>query len=224
MAKKANGERVMARGPSYERAARLTNALRMADKKELADDTSFAMLSDANKATLFRGMLAIRLRLQIYPDLVNFEEEKPGPLLSALKAVVATIADHHGLLTVIVDEMVDIRLSVNEAWRKIDELVGTAEMLRAIVQKMPPKPKIYDGRTVRSRRQRHEALMIRDCLEHVGVRVMKADAYDHGGDGDEGLMLAGRIVRYTSAEKVEPHAFRMRLSRAEAQFRRKDAP
>jgi hypothetical protein len=238
MAKKGGNKRLMARGPSYERAVRLTNALQMAQKKELAeptgdgvqemraaigDDPTFAKLSDVNKAMLFRRMLTIRLRLQIYTDRVEFEEEKPGPLLSSLRAVVAAIADRHGLLTVIVDEMVEVHgLSLNEAWRKIDELVGTAEMLREIVQKMPPEPKFFDMRTVGSLRERHEALMIRDCLEQVGVRVMKTDAYDHGGGGDPGLMLAVRIVRYTSGEKVETHTFRMRLSRAEAQFTGKD--
>ena len=115
---------LMARGPSFERAAWLGNMLRMADRKEIADptdddiqemreaigdDPTFEKLSDANKTLLFSAMLTIRQRLQIYDELVKFEEEEPGPLLSALTGIVATIPNYHGLLSVAADEMSEIR-------------------------------------------------------------------------------------------------------------------
>jgi hypothetical protein len=220
---------LMARGQSFERATRLVKMLRMAERREIADppddeipkmlavlgdDPTFAMLSDDNKRLLYCGMFNIRLRLQIYPDLIDFEEEKPGLLRKALKAVLTSIADRHGLLTVVVDEMVDSRgLTVSEAWRKIAQFVGTAELLREILRKIPAEPKVYDKRTIRSRRQRHEAIMICDCLKVVGVDVHMTGPGDNGRTGDPGLVLAARIVRYTSGEYVPADRFRKRLSR-----------
>src|SRR5271166_4888809 len=113
--KPANNIDLMARGPSFERAAWLANMLRMADRREIAnptdddiqemrraigDDLTFEKLSDANKTLLFCAMLTIRQRLQIYDQLVKFEEEEPGRLLSALTGMVATIPKYHGLLSV----------------------------------------------------------------------------------------------------------------------------
>ncbi len=87
---------LMARGPSFERAAWLANMLRMADGKEIADptdddiqemreaigdDPTFEKLLDSNKTLLFCAMLTIRQRLRIYDELVKFEEEKPDPLV-----------------------------------------------------------------------------------------------------------------------------------------------
>ena len=221
---------LMAQGPSFERAAWLGNMLRMADRKEIADptdddiqemreaigdDPTFEKLSEANKTLLFCAMLAIRQRLQIYDELVKFEEEKPGPLLSALTRIVATIPNYHGLLSVAVDEMSEIGgTTVHEAWRKIIECANTAKLLREIIQRISAKPKVYDERTIRSRRQRHEAIMIRDCLKVVEVVIRMTGPDEYGREGDDGLKLAVRIVRYTSGEDVELHAFRTRLSRA----------
>jgi hypothetical protein len=221
---------LMARGPSFERAAWLGNMLRMADRKEIADptdddiqemreaigdDPTFEKLSDANKTLLFCAMLTIRQRLQIYDELVKFEEEKPNPLLSALTGMVETIPNYHGLLSVAADEMSEIGgTTVHEAWRKIIECANTAKLLQDIVQGISAKPKVYDKRTVRSRRQRHEAIMIRDCLKVVGVVIRMTGPDEYGREGDDGLKLAVRIIRYTSGEDVELHAFRTRLSRA----------
>ena len=221
---------LMARGPSFERAAWLANMARMADRKEIADptdddiqemrkaigdDPTFEKLSDANKTLLFCAMLAIRQRLQIYDELVKFEEEEPGPLLSALTRMVATIPNYHGLLSVAADEMSEIGgTTVHEAWRKIIECANTAKLLREIVQRISAKPKVYDKRTIRSRRQRHEAIMIRDCLKVIEVVIRMTGPDEYGREGDDGLKLAVRIVRYTSGEELELHAFRTRLSRA----------
>jgi hypothetical protein len=208
----------MAQGPSFERAARLAKMLRMAERREIAkppddeipkmlaalgDDPTFALLSDDNKRLLFCGMFNIRTRLQTYPDLIAFAEEKPGPLLTALKAVLHTIADRHGLLAVVVDEMVNSRgLTVSQAWRTIAQLVGTAELVQGILQKIPAEPKVYDKRRVRSRRQQHEALMIRDCLKVIGFKFSKTGAGAYKGKGSPGVALAVRVVCYTSGEKI----------------------
>jgi hypothetical protein len=221
---------LMARGPSFKRAAWLAKMLRMADRKEIADptddeiqemreavgdDPTFDKLSDANKILLFGAMLTVRQRLQIYDELVKLEEEKPGPLLSVLTGMVTTIPNYHGLLSVVADDMSEIgRTTVHEAWRKIIECANTAEELRDIIRRISSKPKVYDKRTIRSRRQRHEAVMIRDCLKVVGVVVRMTGPDEYGREGDDGLKLAVRIVRYTSGEDVRPHTFRTRLSRA----------
>jgi hypothetical protein len=120
MAKRPGGISLMAQGPSFQRAVRLANALRMRDRKKLVDPTdediqdmrakigdnlSFARLPDANKSDLFCAMLTIRHKLQIYDDLVKSEEEELGPLLSALASLVAAIPNCHGLLTRAVVEM-----------------------------------------------------------------------------------------------------------------------
>ena len=231
---------LMARGPSFERAAWLANMLRMADRKEIADptdddiqemreaigdDPTFEKLLDGNKTLLFCAMLTIRQRLQIYDELVKFEEEEPGPLLSALTGMVATIPNYHGLLSVAADEMSEIRgTTVDEAWRKIIECANTAKLLREIIQRISAEPKVYDKRTIRSRRQRHEAIMIRDCLKVVGVVVRKTGPDEYGREGDPGLKLAVRIALYTSGELLELHTFRTRLSRARRQFRGNRAP
>ena len=221
---------LMARGPSFERAAWLANMARMADRREIADptdddiqemrkaigdDPTFEKLSDANKTLLFCAMLTIRQRLHIYDELVKFEEEEPGPLLSALANLVATIPNYHGLLSVAADEMSEIGgTTVHEAWRKIIECANTAKLLREIIQRIAAKPKVYDMRKVRSRRQRHEAVMIRDCLKVIGVVIRMTGPDEYERKGDPGLKLAVRIVRYTSGKEPELHAFRTRLSRA----------
>jgi hypothetical protein len=141
-------------------------------------------------------MLAIRGRLRIYDELVKFEEEEPRPLLSALMAIVATIANYHGVLSVVADEISEIsEISVGEAWRKIVEFADMTELLRDVIQRIASRPRVYDKRTIRSRRQRHEAVMIRDCLKLVGVNLRKTGPDQYGSEGDEGLKLAARIVR-----------------------------
>jgi hypothetical protein len=235
-----SGIGLMARGASFERAAWLANMLRMADGKEIADptdddiqemreavgdDPTFEKLLDSNKTLLFCAMLTIRQRLQIYDELVKFEEEEPGPLLSALTGMVATIPNYHGLLSVAADEMAEIgRTTVHEAWRKIIECANTEKLLLEIIQRVSAEPNVYDKRTVRSRRQRHEALMIRDCLKVIGVDLRKTGPDEYGREGDPGLKLAVRIVRYTSGENVELDAFRTRLYRARRQFRGNRGP
>jgi hypothetical protein len=231
---------LMARGPSFQRAAWLANMARIADRREIADptdddvqemrraigdDLTFEKLSDANKTLLFRAMLTIRQRLQIYDELVKFEEEEPGPLLSALTGMVATIPNYHGLLSVAADEMSEIgRTTVHEAWRKIVECANTEKLLQDIVRRISAKPKVYDKRTIRSRRQRHEALMIRDCLKVIGVDLHETGPDEYGREGDPALKLAVRIVLYTSGTQPKLHAFRTRLSRARSQFRGNGTP
>jgi hypothetical protein len=204
--------------------------LRMAEQRALAepteddiqemraaigDDPTFARLSDASKSLMFCAMLTIRRRLEIYDGLVKFEEEEAGPLLSALTRLIVTVPGYHGLLSVAADEISEVRgTTVNEAWRTIVECVNTVELLRGIFERISARPKVYDKRTIRSRRQRHEAVMIRDCLKLVGVDLRKTGPDEYGREGDEGLKLAVRIVRYTSGKQPGLHAFRTRLSRA----------
>jgi hypothetical protein len=208
----------------------LTNMLHLADRKELADptdgdiqemraaigdDPAFTKLTDANKTFLFCAMLTIRHRLRIYDELVKFEEEEPGPLLSALKAIVAAIPNYHGVLSVAADEISEVsETSVAEAWQKIFEFANMAQLLHDVIQRVASGTRVYDKRTMRSRRQRHEAVMIRDCLKLVGVNLRKTGPDEYGMEGDEGLKLATRIVRYTSGKLPGLHALRTRLSRA----------
>jgi hypothetical protein len=231
MTNKASGDiSLMAQGPSFERAAWLATMLRIAnagamadptydDKQEMraaiGDNQTFARLLDADKGDLFSAMLTIRHRLQIYDELVKFEEEDLSPLLSALTAIVAAIPNYHGLLSVVADEMRDGgETPVSESWRKIVEFANTAELLREIIVRISAKPKVYDMRKIRSRRQRHEAVMIRDCLKLRGVDLRLTGPDEYGREGDDGLKLAVRIVRYTSGKQPGLHAFRTRLSRA----------
>jgi hypothetical protein len=227
-----SGTNVMARGPSasFKRAAWLAKMGRMQDRKEIADptdddiqdmrevigdDPTFEKLSDANKTLLFGAILTIRQQLRIYDELVKSEEEEPGPLLSALTRIVTTMPNYHGLLSVAADEMSEIDgISVHEAWRKIIDCANTAEVLRGIIRRISGAPKAYDKRKVRSRRQRHEALMIRDCLVIVGVEVPQTGSDYYGGKGSAGLALAARIVLYTSREKIGADGFKQRLYRA----------
>jgi hypothetical protein len=223
---------LLSRGPSFERAAWLAKMLRAADQKELADpteddiaemrmalgdDRTFAALPDDKKALLFLAMLTIRERLKIYREWVKFEEEPAGPLLSPLASLAAAIPNSHGLFSVAAAEMSEVRgISIPEAWRNINQFANTAEFFRKIFQRIAAKPKVFDKRTVRSRRQRHEAAMIGDSLKIIGVNVRMTGPNDRGRAGDDGLRLAIRIVRYTSGEKIELDAFRGRLARARA--------
>ncbi len=139
--------------------------------------------------------------------------------------MVETIPNYHGLLSVAADEMSEIRgTTVGEAWRKIIECANTANWLREIIQRISEEPKVYDKRTIRSRRQRHEAIMIRDCLKVVGVVVRKKGPDEYGREGDPGLKLAVRIALYTSGKLPGLNTFRTRLSRAGRQFRANRAP
>ena len=231
MSKKTSGDiSLMAQGPSFERAAWLATMLRIANARAMADPTdddkqemraaigdnqTFAKLLDADKDRLFSAMLTVRRRLQIYDELVKFEEEEPGPLLSALTAIVAAIPNYHGVFSVAADEIGEVHgTSVGEAWRKIVEFADIAQLLRDVIQRIAAKPECLRQAHNTSRRQRHEAVMIRDCLKAVGVDLHKTGPDEYGGEGDEGLKLAVRIVRYTSGRQPELHAFRTRLSRA----------
>ena len=135
MTKKASGDiSLMAQGPSFERAAWLATMLRIANARAMADPTdddkqqiraaigdnqTFAKLLDADKDRLFSAMLTVRHRLQIYDELVKFEEEEPGPLLSPLTAIVAAIPNYHGVLSVAADEIGGgLR---NQRWRGVAE-------------------------------------------------------------------------------------------------------
>ena len=159
MTKKASGDiRLMAQGPSFERAAWLATMLRIAnaramaepsddDKQEMraaiGDNQTFARLLDADKDRLFSAMLTVRHRLQIYDELVKFEEEEPGPLLSPLTAIVAAIPNYHGVLSVAADEIGEVHgTSVGEAWRKIVEFADMAQFLRDVIQRIAAKPRI----------------------------------------------------------------------------------
>jgi hypothetical protein len=181
----------------------------------IGDNQTFARLLDADKDHMFSAMLTVRHRLQIYDELVKFEEEDPSPLLSALTAIVAAVPNYHGLLSEVADEMREGgETPVGDSWRKIVEFANTAELLRESIQRISAKPKVYDMRKVRSRRQRHEAVMIRDCLKLLGVDLRMTGPDEYGREGDDGLKLAVRIVRYTSGKQPGLHAFRTRLSRA----------
>jgi hypothetical protein len=233
MAKRPSDISFMAQGPSYQRALRLANARYMAERKELVDpnaldiqqmcskigdNVSFAKLSGADKSDLFSAILTIRRRLEIYDDLVNFEGEELGPLLSALSNLVAALPNYHGLLAKAVDEASEIcGATVRDAWRMISEFANSAQSLLAIIEKISDEPRAYDKRSIRSRQQRHEAQMIRDCLAISGIEVVKSGPDEYGNKGNDGLELMARIVHYTSGKKPTPNQLRMRLTRIDKQ-------
>jgi hypothetical protein len=230
---------LMARGPSFERAAWLANMRCMAERRELAEptdgdiqewrakvgiDPTFAEQSDANKDEMFRAIVAIRHRLRIYSELVKFEEEDPAPLIRVLADFVATIPNYHGLLTVAADDISEIcGTTVSEAWRTIISLPNKAELLLKIVERISEeicqrrtgKPKVYNGQTIRRLRQRYETLAIRGCLTAFGINIGRTSQGEHRGRGDAGLNLMACLIDFTSGTKPSLDALRTRLRRVE---------
>jgi hypothetical protein len=213
--------------------------LRMAEKRELAvptggdiqewrakvsNDPTFAEQSDASKDEMFRVIVTIRHRLQIYSELVKSEEEDPAPLIRALADLVATIPHYHGLLTVAADDLSELcETTVSEAWRTIIGLANTAELLLKIIEKISEeicqrrtgKPKVYNGQTIRRLRRRYETLAIRGCLKAFGINIGKTSPGDHQGRGDAGLNLMACLIDFTSGTKPSLDALRTRLKRVE---------
>jgi hypothetical protein len=230
---------LMARGPSFARAAWLANMLRAAEKRELAEptdadiqewrakvviDPTFEEQSDANKDEMFRIILTIRHRLWIYSELVKFEEEDPAPLLRVLRDLVAIIPNYHGLFTLVADEMSKIDgTTTREEWQRINGIANTVARWAKIIdriseevcQRRTGKPKVYNGHTVRRLRQQYETGAIRDCLSAFGVNISKTGPGEHHGQGDAGLNLMACLIDFVSGNKPALEALRTRLRRAE---------
>jgi hypothetical protein len=216
MIKKADKEREISRGPSFERASRLGKALRRRDKKEIVtptesdvqdmrtkigDSPPFNRLSPVDQNLLLSVINTLRLKLQVYDDYPKLREEKPGPLLTATTQLVAATSSY-GLMAVVADKMSKkLGITIDDAQAKI-------------VQKAPAQPKVYDKRTVRSRRQRDEAATIRNCLKSFGITFSKTGPDEYQGKGDEGLELIARLIHCTSGKRPSLHALRRRLTRA----------
>jgi hypothetical protein len=223
---------LMAHGESFENAAWLANMRIAIEKRRLFEPTDdeiqkmrakigdsplCAKLSDANKAELFRVMLTVRLKLETYDRLSKFEQAHIAGLLRVLADFVATIPRHHGLLSVVADDISQIRsTTVSEAWEDIRRSVETMTLMLMIAQKIAAQPKVYDKRTLRRRRLRDETITILSCLELFGINVSKTGPGEHQGKGDDGLELMARIIGYTSGVKPSLNALRMRLTRARA--------
>jgi hypothetical protein len=200
----------MTQGESFENAAWLANMLIAIEKRALFEPTDdeirkmrakigdsplFATLSDANKAELLRVILTVRLKLETYDRLSKFEQGSIAPLLRVLADFVATIPNHHGLLGVAADEISEGRsATVSETWGDIRRSVETMALIFEIVQRIVAQPKVYDKRTLRSRRQRDETTTILSCLELFGINVSKTGPGDYQGRGDDGLELMARII------------------------------
>jgi hypothetical protein len=222
-------EREIAGGPSFERASRLAKALGRRGQKEIiaptendvqdmrskiGDSPPFNRLSGANQDLLLYAIHTLRLKLQVYDDYPKMREEKPGTLLTATTKLIAATSTY-GLMTVVADKMSKkIGITIDEAQVKINEAIETVRLMREIVQEAPARPKVYDKRTVRSRRQRDEAVTIRNCLKIFGISVRKTGPDEYLGKGNEELELIARIIHCTSGRKPGLHALRRRLTRA----------
>ena len=197
-------------GP-FEGIAWLAKRRRAADQKKLSDpteadiaemraaigdDPTFEKLSGADKTLLFCAMLTIREQLKIYGELAMFEEESAPAVLDALVRLKLAIPNASVPFRAVRDEMSEERgITVLEAEQKIVEFFDMADYVLKKFQEIVAKP---DIRKVRSQHMRHEAAMIADCLERLGVEVPLSGEDDHGSKGSPGIMLAVRIVRYTS--------------------------
>jgi hypothetical protein len=127
---------------------------------------------------------------------------------------VAIIPRHHGLLSVVADDISEIRsTTVSEAWRDLRGSIETMALTFEIVQKIAAQPKVYDKRTLRRIRQRDETTTMLRCLQLFGINVSRTGSGDYQGRGDEGLELMARIIGYTSCVKPSLNALRMRLTR-----------
>ena len=132
----------------------------------IGDNGAFAKFSDANKALLFSVMLTLRRKLEVYGERLKFEQEPAGPLLKALVGVVAAVDNSHGVLGKVANEMSEVKgITVSEAWRKIIEFANMAVFLGESTQTIAAEPKVFDGRTIGSRRKRDEAMTIANCLK-----------------------------------------------------------
>jgi hypothetical protein len=209
MARRLREERVLAPPPLSE-VVKITAIL--------ADDKTFAALSEDGKNALRLALYNIRIQLQAhYHDLILAEKESAATLLAVLKPVPGALEDHHNLLTRVAEELrVSLGWAVGDSWRAIRSLADLGEVLVEALERIKADPHGIDMRTVGRLKRQHEVLMIRDCLRVVGVEILLTDAGDHGGTANPGLALAARIVRYTSGRKVGARAFRILLSRAQS--------
>ena len=191
-----------------------------ADKAEMrgaiGDDPTFEKLFGPNKSlteSLFCEMLTIREQLKIYGELVMDEEESAPAVVDALVRLKLAIPNASVPFRSVRDEMSEERgITVLEAEQKMVEFFDMADYVLKKFQGIVAKP---DIRKVRSQHMQHEAAMIADCLERLGVEVSLSGEDDHGRKGSPGIMLAVRIVRYTSGRRTTTGAFRKLLAHAE---------
>jgi hypothetical protein len=169
----------------------------------IGDNGAFVKFSDANEALLFSVMLTLRRKLEIYGERVRSEQQRAGPLLSVL----AKLSKAHDLLGVAADEMSEVSgTTVAEARQEINEV---ARSLLGTIRRIAAEPKVFDRRTIESRRKRDEAVTIANCLKGFKAVVRGVKAADW-------LDLEGRIVRYMSGKEIEPESLKRRRQRARA--------
>ena len=211
------------RRTSSERAAWLAKMRRAVAQKEILDPTeadiqemrtaigdngAFAKFSDANKALLFSVTLTLRRKLEVYGELLKFEQERAGPLLKTLMAVVADVDNSHGILGKAADEMSEVKgITVSEAWRKIIEFANMAVFLGESTQRIAAKSKVLDGRTIGSRRKRDETMTFANCLKVFKTVVP-------GVKADDWHDLEARISCYMSGKEIDPDSLKKRRQRA----------
>jgi hypothetical protein len=121
--------------------------------------------------------------------------------------VLAKLSKAHDLLSVAASEMSEVSgTSVAKAGQEIDEVAGT---LLGTIRRIAAEPKVFDRRTIESRRKRDEAVTIANCLKgfKTVVRGVKA------GDWHD---LEARIARYISGKEIDPDSLKRRRQRARA--------
>jgi hypothetical protein len=134
-------------------------------------------------------VLTLRRKLEVYGESAMSEKERA-----------AKLSKIHGLLSVAADVMNEVGLTTD------------AEALQTplgFIQRIAAEPKVFDGRTIGSRRKRDEAATIANFLKVFKAVVREVKAV-------EWLDLEARIARYISGKKLEPESLHKRRQRARA--------
>ena len=171
-----------------------------ADKAEIraaiGDNGAFAKFSDANLgAKLFSDILTLGRKLEVHRENVRSEKE-----------LTAELPKIHSRLSGVADKMREVGWTTAAEARQINE---AADILLGIIQAIAAEPKVFDGRTVGSRRKRDEAVTIAKCL-----KCFKADV--PGVKADDWRDLEARLVRYMSGKKISSEGLKGRRQRARA--------
>jgi hypothetical protein len=157
----------------------------------IGDNGAFAEFSDPNEAALFSVMLTLRRKLEVY---------------RSEKELAAKLSKAHGLLSGVADEIREVGWTTAAEARQINE---ADNILLGIIQSIAGEPKVFDGRTVGSRRKRDEAVTIANCLKPFRAVVP-------GVKADDWLDLEGRLARYMSGKEIDPGSLKRRRQRARA--------
>ena len=140
------------RRTSSERAAWLAKMRRAVAKKEILDPTeadiqemrtaigdngAFAKSPTPTRPSCSASRSHCGGNSKSTASSSEFEQERAGPLLKTLMAVVADVDNSHGVLGKAADEISEVKgITVSEAWRKIIEFANMAVFLGESTQRI----------------------------------------------------------------------------------------